>query len=150
MPTMTCQGMSGAAAIAPELTFLAASPTICTACTRANCSLRSVSRSARFRPSTKLIAETMASSMWARRARSSGSKLNLRHLHHVIAEVAAQVFLCAQVDASALEQGRKLKLDLCHREQTRPCCRLELHQEVDIAVGPRGALERRAEEREAP
>src|SRR3954453_14104780 len=123
-----------------------ASPTIWRAWTRANASMSSAPRSSRRLLRVNRIAAFSASTMWHRRTPSSGFILDLRRLHALVAEVAAQVFRRAQVHLPRAQQRRELQLDLGHGEQARLGVRLEPDQQVDVAVRPRAAVQHRAEQ----
>src|SRR6266568_3606145 len=125
---------------------LAASPATSIARTKANSSIWSASRSLRCRPWTKRIAEFRESTMCCNRMRSSGVILHFCIAQDLVAKIAAQLRRGPQIDAPSRQQARQLFLDFRKIEIARFGARLECHQRVDIAIGPRGALRYRAEQ----
>src|SRR6266516_2136116 len=79
----------------------------------------------------------------------SGGKLYLGGAHDLVAKITAEVLGGTQIDASA-EQPRKLGLDRGNAKQPGDSRRLELHQQVYVAVRLRGAFQDGAEQRQAP
>jgi hypothetical protein len=61
-----------------------------------------------------------------------------------IAEVTAEVLGCSQVDLPPVQERRQLDFDPRHADQAGLGVRLEFNQQVEIAIGPRGPLQRRA------
>ena len=88
--------------------------------------------------------------MCFRRIRSSGSISSLSAADDVVAEIPAEVPSGAKVDRLATHERRKFFFELGHAQQSGNAVGLELDEEVQVAVGPRGALDRRAEDGQLP
>src|SRR5208337_3666396 len=149
MYMMSAQGKGMMERVSGEI-LDAASPMIWTACTTAKRSCSSVWISARSRPATKRSALSAASIMWRMRTASSGRILHLGAAHYLVAKIATEVAGRPQIDLPPAEQPGKLAGDARKSYQARRGARLELNQKIDVAVGPRDALEPRAEQGEAP
>src|SRR6516162_7793685 len=145
--TIDVHGISTDALRVSALTLLAASPRISMARTRANTNIRSVSKSLRVFPRTKSHTVSAASTIWRSRTRSSGGKLDLGHAFDGLTEVRTE-FVCRPQIHRPAEQLRQLAFNLGQSKKARDSIGLELDQEVDIAVGPVGALQHRAKQRE--
>lgn len=83
------------------------------------------------------------------RTTSSFRVPHLGRLKNVVPEVAAQLRWSPEVDPTA-EQLRKLPLHRCHRQIAGSDALTELHEHVDIAVGPEIVPENRAEKAQFP
>src|SRR6266568_9078164 len=127
---------------------LAASPATSIARTKANSSIWSASRSLRCRPSTKRIAEFKESTMCCNRMRSSGVILHFCLAQDLVTKIAAQLRRGPQIDSPSRQQARQLLFDLRKIEITGLGAWREFHQQVNIAVRPRGALHDRSEQRQ--
>ncbi len=68
---------------------------------------------------------------------SDGFKLHLRSRDDVITEPEAQVLGCSPVNRPSAGELRKLGLNAGELKQTRFLPGFELHQQVDVAIGPR-------------
>ena len=90
--------IEGADTRVSRLTFEAASPKISAARTRAKRSMRLISSSARLRPETNRSHASAASIICRIRIASSRRILDRGGLQHLIAEVAAEILRCSQVD----------------------------------------------------
>ena len=75
---------------------------------------------------------------------SSGRILDRGCPQDLIAEVAAEILRCAQVHLSSVQKRRQLDLYLRHADQAGLGVLLEFNQQVDVAVGPRGAFQLRS------
>src|SRR6266446_1508840 len=139
-------GRSGSWARVSAVTWLAASPAISTARTRAKSSISSVSRSVRSRPRAKRIAESSASARCCSRTRSRGFILDLGLAQHLVAKIAAEVLGGAYIHPPSCKQTRELLLDFREVEKARPGFVREFDQQVDIAVRSRRPLQRGAEQ----
>lgn len=96
-------------------------------------------------PAAKLIASRAASRMWRRRTRSSGRIQHGCAVEHVLPEVAAQVSRGTEVGLATHELA-ELQLHLYKGEKADPRVRLELHQEIHIAIRTKVIAERRTEQ----
>src|SRR5208337_3729827 len=148
MYMMSTQGKGMMERVSGEI-LDAASPMIWTACTTAKRNCSSVSMSARSRPATDRSALSAASIIWRMRTASSGGILHLGGAHHLVPKIAAEVAGRPQIDLAPAEQRRKLAGDARKSYQAGRGARLELDQKIDVAIGPRCALEPRAEQGEA-
>lgn len=86
-------------------TLAAASPSTSIACTTANSSMRSESRSARSRPAMKLPIVSAASIICARRTRSSARILHTPGAHHLVAKMTGEIERGSEVDGPATQKG---------------------------------------------
>lgn len=87
--------------------------------------------------------------MWRKRTTSSFRVSHLGRLKNVVAEVTAQLRWGPQVDTTA-EQLRKLPLHRGHRQVAGSNALTELHEHVDVAVGPEIVPENRPEQAQFP
>jgi hypothetical protein len=79
--------------------------------------------------------------MCCSRIRSAFRILDTGCGEYFVAEIAAKLVGGAQINFPATKKFRKLSLHSSQIEETREIARLELHQEVDIAILPKLAFE---------
>jgi hypothetical protein len=85
--------------------------------------------------------------MCCNRARSDGGILHLSRPQHLLAKEAAQVFRRAEIDRSTNNRF-EVKLHARQPNETRFAARLELNQDIEIAVWPKAFREHRSEQSE--
>jgi len=83
------------------------------------------------------------------RMTASGFTLDFRSTLDFLAEIPAEILGSAHVRLAPAEQRRQFELEIGHAQQAGLCLRLELDQQIDVAVGTRQPFQRRAEQREA-
>src|SRR6516162_3461666 len=142
-------GRSGSCARVSAVTWFAASPAISMARVSANSSISSASRSARWRPRAKRIAEFSASRRCCSRTRSRGFILHLGLAQYLIAKIAAQILGGAQIHPPSPEQNGELLLDVGEIQKAGPRLGQKFDEQIDIAARPRITFQHRSEPREA-
>jgi len=88
--------------------------------------------------------------MCCSRTRSSFRILDTCCGQHFVAEIAAKLVRSTQIDLSPTEKFRKFSLHSGQIEEAGRLVRLELNQEVDVAILPKLALQSGTEEGEFP
>lgn len=88
--------------------------------------------------------------MCCSRTRSSFRILDTGCGEDFVAEIAAKLVRGAQIDLSATEKFRKLSLHSGQVEEAGRLARMELNQEIDVAILPKLALQSGTEEGEFP
>src|SRR5688572_8073186 len=87
--------------------------------------------------------------MCCTRTSLSGRKLHLGSPQHLVAEVPAELLRRAQVNLAPSEQSREFCLEFREAEEARRPARLELDQQVDVALGTIRSPQHRPEQGQA-
>src|SRR5688572_22101828 len=98
----------------------------------------------------KVRASLAASNMCCSLTRSSFRILDTGCGEYFVAEIAAKLVGRAQIDLSTTENSGKLSLHSGQIEEAGCLGRMELNEEVDVAILPKLALQGGTEEGESP
>ena len=130
------QGIRGRTFLDSSEIRLAASPMISISLTSASTSMRSRLKSSLLRRAMKDTASLAASSMCLSRMTSASFILDGGCRNHLVAEISAEVPGSPQVDLAA-QLFRQFQFHAGDVEKSGLTPRLELHQNVDVAFGPK-------------
>src|SRR6266540_7359861 len=98
----------------------------------------------------KVRASLATSNMCCSRTRSSFRILDTCCGEYFVAEIAAKLVGSAQIDLSTFKKRRKFPLHPSQIKETGGLVRMELNQQVDVAILPQLTLQSRTEEGEFP
>src|SRR6266511_2229138 len=98
----------------------------------------------------KVRASLATSNMCCSRTRSSFRILDTCCGEYFVAEIAAKLVGSAQIDLSTFKKRRKFPLHPSQIKKAGRLVRMELNQEVDVAILPQLAFQSRTEEGEFP